>query len=45
MNNVFDEEKVLLYHKLIIESSGGSFGVRDREILDSALQNIFQTLK
>ncbi len=40
---VFNEEKVLLLQQLIIESSGGSFGIRDTNLLNSALQSIYQT--
>lgn len=39
----FDMEKVLLLHKLVIESSGGANGVRDFNLLDSALESVFQT--
>lgn len=39
----FDREKVLLLQKLIIESSGGSSGVRDFHLLDSALDSAYQT--
>ena len=39
----FDEEKVLLLHQLIIESSGGSYELRDIKLLDSALSSAFQT--
>ena len=39
----FDKEKVLLLQKLVIESSGGEYGVRDLELLDSALNVAFQT--
>lgn len=39
----FSEEKVLLLHQLMAESSGGSVGVRDEGLLDSALEGIFQT--
>ena len=39
----FDKEKVLLLQKLVIESSGGEFGVRDFDLLDSALQSAYQT--
>lgn len=41
--NKFDREKVLLLQKLIIESSGGTAGVRDFDLLDSALESAFQT--
>ena len=39
----FDKDKVLLLQKLVIESSGGSAGVRDMELLESALESAFQT--
>ena len=39
----FDKEKVLLLQKLVIEASGGSAGVRDFGLLDSALESAFQT--
>lgn len=39
----FDNEKVLLLQKLIIDSSGGSAGIRDFNLLDSALNSCFQT--
>ena len=39
----FDQEKVLLLQQLIIESSGGTAGVRDFKLLDSALNTAFQT--
>ena len=39
----FDKEKVLLLQKLVIESSGGTAGLRDISLLDSALESAFQT--
>ena len=39
----FSEEKVLLLHQLIIAETGGSPDLRDMALLDSALENIFQT--
>ena len=39
----FDKEKVLLLQQLLIESTGGSAGVRDFGLLDSALASAFQT--
>ena len=39
----FSEEKVLLLHQLLIEETGGSLELRDINLLDSALENIFQT--
>ena len=37
----FSKEKILLLHKMIAEESGGSIGVRDEALLDSALANAF----
>ena len=39
----FSKEKVLLLHKLIAEETGGSIGVRDEGLLESALEDIFAT--
>ena len=39
----FDIDKVLLLQKLVIESSGGTAGLRDLNLLDSALEGAFQT--
>ena len=39
----FDKEKVLLLQQLVIESSGGSNGVRDFGLLDSAIESVYQT--
>ncbi len=39
----FDKDKVLLLHQLVIESSGGSVGVRDFNLLDSAIESVYQT--
>lgn len=39
----FDKEKVLLLQQLIIESSGGSAGIRDFGLLDSAIESAYQT--
>ena len=41
----FSEEKVLLLHQLIIAETGGSPDLRDIALLDSALENIFQTFR
>jgi len=35
----FDKEKVLLLHQLIIEETGGKEGLRDHDLLDSALND------
>ena len=37
----FSKEKVLLLHKIIAEATGGSVGVRDEGLLDSALESAF----
>ncbi|MBQ9813294.1 MAG: type II toxin-antitoxin system death-on-curing family toxin [Thermoguttaceae bacterium] len=37
----FTKEKVLLLHKLLAEATGGSVGVRDEGLLDSALESAF----
>ena len=37
----FSKEKVLLLHKLLAEATGGSVGVRDEGLLDSALEGVF----
>lgn len=39
----FDKDKVLLLHQLITEETGGTAGVRDYNLLDSALETAFQT--
>ena len=39
----FTTDMVILLHGLIAEESGGSVGVRDMGLLDSALQSAFQT--
>ena len=37
----FSKEKVLLLHQIMAEATGGSVGVRDEGLLDSALEGIF----
>ena len=37
----FSKDKVLLLHRLIAEETGGSIGVRDETLLDSALENAY----
>ena len=37
----FSKDKVLLLHKLIAQETGGSIGLRDEALLDSALENTF----
>lgn len=41
--NGFSKEKVLLLHQLITQETGGSYGVRDIGLLDSALGSAFAT--
>ncbi len=38
-----DKEKVLLLHQIMAEATGGSVGVRDEALLESALENCFAT--
>ena len=37
----FSKDKVLLLHKIMGEATGGSTGVRDEALLDSALESAF----
>ena len=37
----FSKEKILLLHKILSEATGGSAGVRDEALLDSALESAF----
>ena len=39
----FSKEKVLLLHQIMAEATGGSVGVRDIDLLESALENCFAT--
>lgn len=39
----FSDDKVMLLYKLMVEATGGSFGIRDEDLLNSALNGIFQT--
>ena len=39
----FTKEKILLLHQYIAEETGGSMGVRDEALLDSALKSAFAT--
>lgn len=39
----FSKEKVLLLHQLLIEETGGTAGVRDLDLLDSALESAYAT--
>ena len=37
------EEQVIAIYKLLVEKTGGTFGLRDEGLLDSALNSAFQT--
>ena len=37
----FSKEKILLLHQLIAEETGGSIGIRDEALLESALESAF----
>lgn len=39
----FSKEKVMLLHQLIAEETGGSIGVRDEGLLESALETVFSS--
>ena len=39
----FSKDKVLLLHQLIAQETGGSEGVRDEGLLESALEGVFAT--
>lgn len=39
----FDKDKVLLLQQLVIEATGGSAGVKDFGLLDSAIESAYQT--
>ena len=39
----FEKEKVLLLQQLLTQESGGSPGVRDMNLLDSAIQSVYAT--
>lgn len=39
----FSKEKVLLLHQIMAEATGGSIGVRDHALLESALESAFST--
>ena len=39
----FSKDKVLLLHQLIAQETGGDAGVRDTDLLESALESAYQT--
>ena len=40
----FSKEKTLLLHRILAEATGGSIGVRDDALLDSALESAVQMM-
>ena len=40
---ILSKEQVLMLHERLIEATGGSKGIRDEGMLDSALANPFQS--
>ena len=39
----FSKEKILLLHQVMAEATGGDVGVRDDDLLESAIENIYAT--
>ena len=39
----FEKDQILLLHQLIAQESGGSIGVRDDDLLESAINGIYAT--
>ena len=39
----FTKERVLLLYKLIVEATGGTFGIRSENLLESAIEAPYQT--
>ena len=37
------KEQIILLHRLLVAETGGSSDIRDEKLLDSAVENIFQT--
>lgn len=42
---ILSKKQVLMLHERLIEATGGSTGIRDEGMLDSALSNPFQSFK
>lgn len=40
---ILSKEQILLLHKHLIDISGGSYGIRDEGLLDSAINTPFQS--
>lgn len=41
--NRLDKEKILLMHQLLIEETGGETNIRDINLLDASIEQIYQT--
>lgn len=41
--NRLDKEKILLMHQLLIEETGGEANIRDINLLDASIEQIYQT--
>ncbi|MCM1131074.1 MAG: hypothetical protein NC087_06250 [Anaeroplasma bactoclasticum] len=39
----FTKERILLIYQMMVETTGGSFGIRDETMLDSAIEAPYQT--
>ncbi len=39
----FSKEKILLLHQVMAEATGGDIGVRDDDLLESTIENIYAT--
>lgn len=39
----FTKDKVLLLHQLMAEATGGAIGVRDMDLLESAIESVYST--
>lgn len=40
----FTKNRVLLLYQLIVEATGGTFGIRDENMLESTLEALFKRL-
>lgn len=39
----FSKEKILLLHQIMAEATGGDIGIRDDDLLESVIENIYAT--
>ena len=42
---ILSKEQILMLHSQLIEATGGSDGIRDEGMLESAISNLFQTFR